>query len=155
MNLYSLHSNPSSLKHHEASKEKIPSIAWAAAKTHDAKRRLEKLWPKDPTCAYDYARLVLKAPFPAGEPAIAKIIGYAFPYALNILKGRFPAAERVFALDPKYAYFYALKIIKGRFPAGEPSIAEGKFAALYALRVLKDKEPNTWAARYKKAHGLS
>ena len=89
--------------------------------------------------AYDYAHVVLKEPWPAGEAAIAKDAIYAYKYAFNVLKkSPFPAGEAAIAKDHYYAYSYALDILKGPFPAGEAAIAKDPFSARdYASKVLK------------------
>ena len=59
---------------------KIPSIAWEAAKSDAEKRKLEHLWAKDPYYAYRYAQDVIKKPWPPGEAAIAKDPRWALEY---------------------------------------------------------------------------
>lgn len=132
MDLYKLHAKPKSLRGFGKSKFSIPEIAWAAAKTPADKRKLSSLW--------------------------AKSAEYAFLYASEVLKGRFPEGEDVLAKDVFYAGRYAVDAIKGRFPEGEPIIAQspnvyaGRYYAEYALN---DRDPNTWAERYRKEHGLA
>ena len=77
----------------------------------------------DPYHAYEYARDVLRAPFPAGEGAIAKDPYSAFFYALNVLRAPFPAGEAAIAKKADWAYEYARDVLRAPFPAGEAAIA--------------------------------
>lgn len=92
---------------------------------------------QSPKYAYQYAKLVLKAPFPAGEPAIVKSPAFSFFYAQDILKAPFPAGESAIAQSPMFALYYAQDILKSRFPTGEPTIVQDPDSAyFYAKNVL-------------------
>ena len=60
----------------------------------------------DPFNAYEYARYVIKGPFPEGEAAIATDSYYAYVYAKNVIKVRFPEGEEAIAKDTRYAKKY-------------------------------------------------
>ena len=110
---------------------------------------LKAPWPagepaiaKDTRSAYDYAHYVLKAPWPAGEPAIAKDAHRAFEYARFLLKKRFPAGEPVIAQDTEQAYLYAHYVLKKPWPAAEPAIARNaQWAFEYARGLLEKPWP--------------
>lgn len=74
--------------------------------------------------AYSYAVFILKAPFPKGEPAIAKSAEWSYLYARWVLEGPFPLGEPAIAKDSDNAYNYAVDVLKAPFPLGEPAIAE-------------------------------
>jgi hypothetical protein len=157
MNLYKFHTHPETLDGYEAAKTRIPKIAWEAARTPEEKRKLESLWANSTYYAYLYATSVSRKPFPAGEAAIAKDAEYAYKYASEILKRPFPLGEPLIASDDNFCFNYAMYVKKDRFPAGEETIAiaDDDESYEYAEVLLKDKNPATWAARYKKKHGLS
>ena len=54
--------------------------------------QLEIIISQSPYWAYNYAKYILKAPFPLGEPAIAKSYKL-LEYAQNVLNSRFKLAE--------------------------------------------------------------
>ena len=137
--LYSLHSDPSSLKGYADAHEKIPEMAWEKYENDKAElRKREALWASDAEYAFMYAWNVLKGPFPAGEKAIASNAEYAYLYAQKVLKGPFPAGEKAIAMNARYAYYYAEFVLKGPFPAGEKAIAtDADYARWYASDVLK------------------
>ena len=102
--------------------------------------------------SYEYAREVLKGPFPAGEAAIATDPEWAYSYAVYVLDGkRFPAGEAGIATDPQWAYRYARKearirtydyaiyVLKGSFPAGEAAIATDPENSKDYVRFLESK----------------
>ena len=107
MNLYNLHSNPESLDHFEKVTETNPAIFWGIYKKNKEElKKREKYIAKDTDYAFQYAKGVLKGPFPAGEEAIAKDAVSAYSYAKDVLKGPFPAAEAAIAKDAVSAYSY-------------------------------------------------
>lgn len=79
--------------------------------------------------AFRFAARVIQAPFPLGEPSIAKDPYQAYYYARYILKGPFPLGEAVIAKDGLESYAYAKYILKGPFPLGEATIAENQIWA--------------------------
>ena len=99
------------------------------------KRRVEEMIAQDTAYSYDYARDVLKAPFPLGEEAIASS-SLAFQYAKYVLKAPFPLGERTIARYADLSYLYANDILKDRFIMGEKVIADSDFASSYAHSVL-------------------
>jgi hypothetical protein len=77
--------------------------------------------------AYEYARAVLKAPWPRGERVILKSPHYCYLYARHVIQGRWIKAEKVIATDCSASYRYARYVIKGRFEQGENSRSTGSF----------------------------
>ena len=87
---------------------------------------------------------------------VAKDPKLAYRYAIEIIKGRWPEAEKVIATDSGRAYLYARDVIKGRWPEAEKVIATDSVRAYnYARDILHDKDPGTWAKRYKARHNIS
>jgi hypothetical protein len=116
--------------------------AYDRLKNGDKDPILVKVVAKDPNYAYEYARFVLKSPFPLGEPIIAKHPVYAYHYARDVLKGPFPLGEPIIAKHTVYAYYYAKDILKGPFPLVEPIIAKDpRYAYYYAKNMLKGPWP--------------
>ena len=92
--------------------------------------------------AYNYAKDILKGPFPEGEKAIATNAHYSYYYAKDILKGPFPEGEKAIATNSQNAYYYAKNILKGPFPEGEKAIATSPdYAYNYAKDILKGPFP--------------
>ena len=121
--------------------------------------RIEKIdrARKDPWAAYEYARDMLTARWPAAEPVIMRKPRPAYMYALKVIKGRWPEAEPRIMRDPEYAYEYARYVIRGRWPEAEPAIMQDQdpgWAYLYAKDVIGGRWPeaepvikkNPWAA---------
>ena len=103
----------------------------------------------DPQEAFDYARYVIKGPFPEGEAAIATDTRWSYYYAREVIKGRWPSGEAAIAKDSQdayYAYYYAKNVIKGRFPEAEESMAKDtKYAKKY-LKLFPEAKME-WYAR--------
>ena len=73
--------------------------------------------------SYNYAVLVLDAPFPAGEPAIAESTEWAFRYTNDVLKNHQSKTwENLIKNDAKKSFAY-VTIRHEPFPAGEAAIA--------------------------------
>lgn len=98
--------------------------------------------------AYEYARKVLKAPWPRGERVILKSAHYSYLYARHVLNSRWPKAEKRIAKSCEYAYLYAKYVIKGRFPEAEKNKSNTgfnryyyreQFIYLYAKYILKTR----------------
>ena len=53
-------------------------------------KKREKFIAKSAIYAYNYARFIIKGPFPAGEEAIAKEGSLSCQYAGDVLNGPFP-----------------------------------------------------------------
>ena len=116
MNLYKLHSDPTSLLHHDIAHEKVPAVFWDKYKDNPEElKKREAAIAKDPQYAYRYAYFVLEKSFPAGEAAIAKDPYYAYRYASDVLKKPFPAGEAAIAKDPRYARLYVRDVLKKDF----------------------------------------
>jgi hypothetical protein len=137
MNLYNLHTDPKSLKHHDFHHNTVPDLFWDKYGNNPAElKKREQAIAKDPGYAVMYARDVIKRPWKPGEAAIAKdpltvlddgeVNCVALDYAKHVLHGRFPAGEKVIASNPVTAYEYAKDVLHGRFPAGEKAIADDK-----------------------------
>jgi lambda repressor-like predicted transcriptional regulator len=132
MNLYKLHDNPESLKHHDEAHESVPSLFWEKYKKDPAElKKREDPIAKDPKYAYMYAKDVLHGPFHKGENAIAKNSVCAYLYAKHVLKGSFPKGEDTIAKDDYYAYYYAKNVLKGPFSKGEKTILNSEYADEY------------------------
>jgi hypothetical protein len=73
-----------------------------------------------------------------------------FGYALDVLKAPFPAGEEAIAENAEYSYRYAFYVLKAPFPAAEAAIAENAgWAYCYACAVLKHLDPDNWAKEFK------
>ena len=133
MNLYNLHSKPESLDFYEKVTDNNPDFFWKKYKNkpEELKKR-EKYIVTSAKYAYQYARDVLKGPFPAAEAIIAKDAYYAYEYAQGVLKGPFPAGEEAIAKKTEYAYEYTKNILKGPFPLGEEAIASDKISTKFS-----------------------
>ena len=77
--------------------------------------------------AYEYARVVLKAPWPRGERVILKSPYYSYLYARHVIQGRWIKGEKVISMQCSAAYWYARYVVKGRFEQGENSRSGGGF----------------------------
>jgi len=75
------------------------------------RKRIEAKIATDAECSYCYALVVLKAPFPLGEPAIAKYDNWSYYYARNVLKAPFPLGEEAIAKDDQWSVDYAQDIL--------------------------------------------
>lgn len=84
--------------------------------------KFKYLWAKTGLRSLDYARYILHARFPEGEPAILKDANYAYMYARDVIKGRWREAEDIIATNPHVSYLYAKDIINGRWPPAEKAI---------------------------------
>jgi hypothetical protein len=59
---------------------------------------------------------VIKDRWEPAENLLAKHGNLAYDYAKNILKGPFPLGEVAIALSERHGYLYATEIIKGKLP---------------------------------------
>jgi hypothetical protein len=66
--------------------------------------------------AYEYARQIIKGPWPKGEPVIARNPRTAFTYAIGIIKGPWPPGERSLKKNPYWARLYAHQVLKAPWP---------------------------------------
>lgn len=92
---------------------------------------------------------------PDVEKIIAKDPELSYVYLIDAKPGWKPG-ENAIVTFPRYAVSYA-KRFKGPWPSAERFIAtdlEGNLARTYAKDVLKDPDPETWAAKYRKQHNL-
>lgn len=85
---------------------------------------IEDSFAQEPLVALQYAVLVIKGHWPAGEAAIAGDAECAIAYARHTIKGRWPEGEAAIATDGVSALRYANRIIKGKWPEGEPVIRQ-------------------------------
>lgn len=128
-----------------------------------AKRTLKGRWEEaeplilsNPSTAIKYAQSVT-GPIPEVEESVKGNPRYAYQYAKKILKGRFEAGEAAIARNGQYSCWYAYEVLHSRFEAGEPAIKRSRFAAFYAINVIKGRWPeaelsmaknNTWFGSY-------
>ena len=141
MNLYQLHSAPTSIHGHDKAHETVPELIWTKYYDHPNEgahlKEYEDVLAKDPEYAYKYAFLVLKKPFPKGEKAIATSPEYSFHYAYHVLKGPFKTGEHAIATDAYFAVWYAVDVLKGRFPMAEDVIYDDHDLAVEYNDMLK------------------
>jgi lambda repressor-like predicted transcriptional regulator len=102
----------------------------------------EDLIARDYETSYMYAKNVLRGPFIKGEPGIAKHANYAVNYAKN---GPFPRGEDKISESIIMSFAYSTEIIKKRFPKGEPSIFKNVELKRGYLNFLKKHDPKGWA----------
>jgi hypothetical protein len=143
MNLYSFHSNPERLLHHDTAIESVPKIVWERySRTPTKLKRYESVLAKSAEHAYKYAHMRAE-PFPAGEAAIAKSARWSYTYAVDVLMSPFPAGEAAIAADTFRANRYAQEVLKAPFPAGEAAIGkDARSSYYYAQRILKGPFPS-------------
>lgn len=89
--------------------------------------------------AYEYARKVLKAPWPKGERKILKSPYYSYLYARHVLKAPWPKGEKVIAKNAESSYLYAKYVLKRRFILGEINKSDGSFCRSEKYRSYKNK----------------
>ncbi len=70
---------------------------------------------------------------------IVKSASYSCYYAKDVLKGPFPAGEPAIAKDAMLSYDYARDVLKGPFAAGEPAILNSAYRNDY-IDLLKEKK---------------
>ena len=102
----------------------------------------------DATESMAYSKYVIKRPFPMGEKAILQNPTTAYQYARHVLLRPWPEAESVIAKSPSASILYASEVLGYKpFPEGEPAIATvGEYAQYYALYCLKRRFPEGEAA---------
>ena len=69
---------------------------------------------KNPECAYNYAKDVIKGRWTEAEKTIIKDPEHSFCYARNVIKGRWPEAEETISKSPDWADLYARNVINGQ-----------------------------------------
>jgi hypothetical protein len=84
----------------------------------------EDIIMQNPYNTFEYARTVLKKPFPRGEDVIANDPLVSFYYAREVLKGPFLKGEDAIAKFPSLSLYYARDVLHDRFPKGEKTIIE-------------------------------
>ncbi len=91
-------------------KSNIANRAWnaleLAKRTHGRKPDLEKTISQNASASFEYARDVLKGPFPEGENAISHDGELAVWYAMGILKQPWPEAEPAILAHKQFATEY-------------------------------------------------
>ena len=113
MDFYKFHSNPETLYGFERANDIVPERIYNKAIFGNKLSNVqEDILAKNPKCAYRYALLILKKPFPKGEDVISKDPRYAYHYAYDVLKNPFPKGEDAIAENPAYAILYALNVLK-------------------------------------------
>lgn len=112
--------------------------------------------------SYYYSWLILKGPFPKGEPVIMTSARYSYWYAYHMMgHNRWPEAESIIASDGLHACWYAFNILNAPWPEAEAAIAKNAQAScLYAIRVLNAPFPlgeptikndvNGWRSEYER-----
>lgn len=166
MNLYDLHKDKSKLKGYDEVSKHDLEVAWDRyVDDVEELRKRENLWATDPDfalmyaeevdnkfplgdkvisalasdahTALNYAKFVLRGPFPEGEESISKDADDAVEYARKVLKRRFESAEHVIARSSSAAVEYATRVLKGRFKEAERAIAQDPYLAVeYAKEIL-------------------
>ena len=104
--------------------------------------------------AYQFAKDIIKGPFPEGEHVIAKVPEVAIYYAHAFVKGRWPECEQAMLeqANPKTIWYYIEYVMKEPWPEAEEILAttmekphwaghEGSFAYHYAYQILKQRWP--------------
>jgi hypothetical protein len=122
IDLKSLVSDPTKLKTHDT--HISPHDALVKLRDGETDEYLVRAVAKSAQCSYDYAILVLRKPFPLGEPAIAK--------------------------DSAFAYLYSRYVLEGPFPLGEPAIAENHHYADRYKKFVLDIAGKSWTGLKKK-----
>jgi hypothetical protein len=112
IDLKSLVSDPTKLKTHDT--HISPKEAYTRLKNGETDEYLFHAIAKDPELAYDYAILILRKPFPLGEPAIAKDSAFAYLYSRHVLKRPFPLGEPAIATNDYWKQRYQEVVLKGR-----------------------------------------
>lgn len=77
--------------------------------------------------AYEYARVVLKAPWPKGERVILKSPYYSYLYARHVIQGRWIKGEKAISTQCGPSYWYAKYVLKSRFEQGENNRSSNGF----------------------------
>lgn len=85
---------------------------------------LEDIIVKSKIWSLNYAKDVLKRPFPKGEEIFSKDGQYSAEYAIYALKKPFPKGEKAIAQNGYWSYLYAEKVLKAPFIPGEKAIIE-------------------------------
>ena len=100
-------------------------------------KRGEPVIACSPTYARQYARDILRGPFPEAEPAIATDATESMAYSKYVIKRPFPMGEKVILENPTTAYQYARHVLLRPWPEAESVIAKSPSASiLYASEVL-------------------
>lgn len=147
VDLFSLHTQPETLKHYDDVHDNIPRfIIKRFSRNAEELRKREEVLLKDPANALMFVTKVIRGPYPKAEPIIATWPHTATTYAMNILKGRFVLGEKVIIADPHYAKEYAIYVIKGRWPEAEDVIARDYDVSDYHEQMMGNKR---WPAREK------
>ena len=126
---------------------KEPKYAWlyvvnviGTAKDHP---EIEAAIARDPQTAVDYAKIILKGPFPLGEPAIATQFYSSLRYAGATHKP-FPPFEDELARSAPIHILQYCEYIGQRFPKGEPLLlkeASVNSLAGYAYEMIGGRWP--------------
>ncbi len=140
MDLYSLHSSPHELNHHDRAQTAVPKLLWNKMKdAPDELYKYEDIWAKDPVVAYNYSMQTGKR-FKQGEEAIATHAQSSYRYASYALHGqRFRLGEPVLAKSGEYAYLYVQDVLGQEWPEAEHTIFTNDVdgAYMYLKMILK------------------
>ena len=115
LNLYQYHDKPKTLANYERAKTQVPEVVWESCGTDEQLRALEHLWAQNPKLAYVYTLFVRKRAWPEGseaEKTMARDGRYAYRYARDVLKAPFPAGEPAIARDAIWAPIYARYVLE-------------------------------------------
>ena len=124
MNLYKLHNNPTSLKHHDKANDNIPDVFYDNMHKNPGDETKRKIAiGKSKFHTEDHIQLKHEfKPFPEGENTIAKHPDLSFYYARDNIKRRFPEAEPAIIKDEQWAKPYMIEVIKGPWPEAKDAI---------------------------------
>ena len=86
----------------------------------------EKVIAQDSAASLQYARMVIRGPFPEGEDAISTSPSRSYVYARSVLEGPFPKGEDAIATEADLSINYAMWVLNDRFPKGEKIMKAGK-----------------------------
>lgn len=138
MNLFALHADPKSLKHHDAAHEKLPYLAWDKYSGNFAElKKREHMWATEADIAVTYAMHVLNGRFKKGEPAILKDPFWTRVYAKEVIKGMWLEGEDTIAKSAYDSFAYATEILRGRFKKGEDAIRNSQYNNAYVSWLMR------------------
>lgn len=161
MNLYDLHKDPETLKHHEHRAEVIPeSVRHKVADLladgkpipdryiNNLLQRPAQLWSVIKTATrYVSPEKIEKAIPEKFIDAVLKSPSQSFEYAQVIKRGRWKEGEKTIATSGWFSYKYATEILRKRFPAGEKTILRTPNITAHYMTYL-DLEPEDWPEGY-------
>jgi hypothetical protein len=127
MNIYEFHSNSKKLKGFNSRFKYVPDFAYELAKKYHIQHSvLEKIIAKSPKYSVEYAKHILKGPFPLGEKSIKLNARHSFVYARDVLKKRFPDGEMAISSQISTTVQYASSVLRNRWIEQEDFIFENR-----------------------------